>query len=46
MTDCKWSKTCDWNNKPAKSKKHVKNYARYTMLNNFICFTLGHMTLL
>ena len=40
-------KTCGWNSKSKKTKKHVNNYARYTALKNqSLCFTLGHMALL
>ena len=46
MIEC-YQTTCDWNSKSTKTKKYIKNYARYTTLkNNSLCFTFGRMALL
>ena len=41
-----YQKMFGWNSKSTKTKNYVKNDARYTMLENLILFTLGHMTVM
>ena len=41
-----YQKMFGWNSKSTKTKNHLKNDARYTMLENLILFMLGHMTVM
>ena len=42
-----YQKTCSCNSKSKKTKNYLRNYSRYTTLkNNFLLFTLGHMTVM